>query len=273
MKTFITRSVSGFFYAGIIIGAIFAGPLTFGVIMLLFLVIGLTELGKIARKREISISVFSHYVIPISIYITVLLIFNKFLPWQYSGICIGLLFITLISELFRNSDKTFENIAINLLGIIYLVLPLLMLSMLFYRDFNQQEQTVIILLALFFITWANDTFAYITGSLLGKNKLFERLSPKKTWEGSFGGLLFSLLFAYIFSLFFDEFTLIEWLLFSVIIVVFGTFGDLFESMLKRYANIKESGNVMPGHGGILDRIDSILFVAPFIFIYIYFILN
>lgn len=121
--------------------------------------------------------------------------------------------------------------------------------------------------------WVNDTFAYLTGMLLGKHKFFERISPKKTWEGTIGGAVFTIVGAYVFSFFINDFTNFEWMGLGLVIVIFGTFGDLIESMIKRTYGIKDSGKIMPGHGGILDRLDSILIAAPFVLLYVVFILN
>jgi phosphatidate cytidylyltransferase len=109
--------------------------------------------------------------------------------------------------------------------------------------------------------------------MFGRHKFFERLSPKKTWEGTIGGALFGIAGSFVLSLFYPELTIPEWIGYALTIIIFGTFGDLFESMMKRTAGLKDSGNIMPGHGGILDRFDSILMAAPFAFIYIVFVLN
>jgi phosphatidate cytidylyltransferase len=121
-------------------------------------------------------------------------------------------------------------------------------------------------ISIFILIWTNDTFAYIIGKKWGKNKLFERISPKKTIEGFAGGVLFCILASIILSLFFNFFSLGIWISSAIFVGVFGTIGDLIESKFKREANVKDSGNIMPGHGGILDRLDSIIFVAPFLYI-------
>jgi phosphatidate cytidylyltransferase len=117
----------------------------------------------------------------------------------------------------------------------------------------------------------NDTFAYLTGVTFGKHRLFERISPKKSWEGFVGGGLAALLSGYVFSLIIPEISLIQWLIFSEITVVFGTFGDLIESLIKRTVHVKDSGNIIPGHGGLLDRFDSMLLAAPSVFIFLWFL--
>ena len=124
-----------------------------------------------------------------------------------------------------------------------------------------------LLIAVLVIIWCNDILAYLTGSFFGKHRLFERISPKKTWEGFAGGLIMALVAAFILSLFSSTLSVIEWLILALIIVLTATIGDLSESMLKRYAGVKDSGNLMPGHGGILDRFDAVLFATPFVFIY------
>ena len=134
----------------------------------------------------------------------------------------------------------------------------------------------ILLLALFVIIWASDTFAYLAGSLFGKHKLFPSISPNKSWEGVVGGLIGALLTAMVFYLTVSEPTaceisvsLIRWLIFAVVIVVFGTLGDLLESLLKRTVGVKDSGHIMPGHGGLLDRLDSVIFAVIPAAVYIF----
>ncbi len=125
-----------------------------------------------------------------------------------------------------------------------------------------------LVLAFFVIIWVDDTFAYLSGMLLGKHKLFKSISPNKTWQGTIGGAIFSLVAAWIFSIFSPWLDVTTWLAFASVLIIFGTFGDLVESMFKRRLGIKDSGDIMPGHGGILDRLDSVLIAAPFIFVFI-----
>jgi phosphatidate cytidylyltransferase len=113
--------------------------------------------------------------------------------------------------------------------------------------------------------------AYIVGMTLGKHKMFERISPKKSWEGAIGGFVFSIVAAYLISIFYNELTTIQWLIFASLIVVFGTFGDLAESMLKRSLNVKDSSSILPGHGGFLDRFDSLFLAVPAVYLYLQFI--
>jgi phosphatidate cytidylyltransferase len=125
-----------------------------------------------------------------------------------------------------------------------------------------------IILGFFILLWTNDTGAYLSGKYFGKHKLFERISPKKTWEGSIGGGILTLAFAYVLSIYFTNLNITNWLIIGVLIAVFGGLGDLVESMLKRSLGIKDSGKLLPGHGGILDRFDGLLLSVPFVYGYL-----
>ncbi|MDG2074811.1 MAG: phosphatidate cytidylyltransferase, partial [Polaribacter sp.] len=157
------------------------------------------------------------------------------------------------------------------LQLIYLTLPFyFLISIPFIFGEYQPE---IVICTLIFI-WVNDSFAYLVGKNFGKTKLFESVSPKKTIEGFIGGLVFSLIAAFIISKQYENsnINLLDWMIIGSILSIFGTIGDLIESKFKRQANIKDSGNIMPGHGGLLDRLDSLFFAAPFVYLYLYFII-
>ncbi len=130
-----------------------------------------------------------------------------------------------------------------------------------------------ILLGIFILIWASDSGAYVFGVTMGKNKLFERISPKKTWEGFIGGVVISQVAAFLLSRYFGDLGYLHWGIIAGIVAVFGTLGDLVESMIKRSVKIKDSGKILPGHGGILDRFDSLLFTIPVIFTYLYFFIK
>lgn len=176
--------------------------------------------------------------------------------------------LVLVFGLYQKRINPIHNWAYFLLGQIFVALPFALLNFIMFVDGMQP----LILLALFVTIWVNDTGAYLFGITFGKHRLFERISPKKSWEGFFGGALAASVSGYIFSLFIPQLSLFEWIIFSEIIVVFGTYGDLIESLLKRTVNVKDSGTAIPGHGGLLDRFDSMLLAAPVIYIYLSFIL-
>jgi phosphatidate cytidylyltransferase len=171
-------------------------------------------------------------------------------------------------KLYKKTErKPFTNIAYTFLGIFYVAVPIALLNI---ATFENNAYDYQIIFGCLFILWASDTGAYFAGSLFGKRKLFERISPKKSWEGFIGGAILASVFAYGMPYFFSaighEPTIRswQWLMVGVIIIVGGTFGDLVESLLKRSIEIKDSGTILPGHGGFLDRFDGLLISAPFI---------
>jgi phosphatidate cytidylyltransferase len=158
---------------------------------------------------------------------------------------------------------------ITIAGIIYIALPFSLLNFIIYPGISAKSDFYPwVLIGIFLIIWMYDSMAYVFGSMLGKHKICERISPKKSWEGLIGGAVFAVIMAIVNSLFFHELSLFNWIVIAVLIVVFGTSGDFFESKLKREAGVKDSGNILPGHGGMLDRFDTVLFAVPVIFVWI-----
>ncbi len=177
-----------------------------------------------------------------------------------------ILFVQIIADMLnKRTGSDWKIISQKITGIIYISLPLGLMNSLFYFG-GVDKVRISLILGLFILTWTSDVMAYLTGSLFGKHKLFERISPKKTWEGSIGGLLFALVAAFILSIFFTDISLIRWLVIAVVIVISGTLGDLAESLLKRNAGVKDSGKIFPGHGGVLDRLDAVIFATPMVFV-------
>lgn len=273
MSTFnnlIQRTFSGLIFISIVIVSILWHPYAFAVVFFAAIFLGLYEFYKMTYKPE---------TIEINVIVGTLggmiLFANGFLhaygltsPMIYSTYAFYLI-IVFIAELFRKKANPINNWAYYFLGQIYVAIPF---SLLNYIIFIQGYQPWL-LLALFITLWVNDTGAYITGMLFGKHKLFERVSPKKTWEGFIGGAVFALISGYILSRFITDISLWQWLVFSEIVVIFGTLGDLSESLLKRTENVKDAGKLIPGHGGILDRFDSMILAAPVIWIYLSWILS
>jgi len=176
--------------------------------------------------------------------------------------------IFLILKLFGKSTP-FGAFSPTLFGILFIVLPFCYLILSYsYVSYYNSENNARIILGFFFLIWSNDTFAYMVGRAMGKTKLFERISPKKTWEGTIGGLVCTQGIAFLISIYFTELTPIHWSVMALIVSVFGTLGDLVESMLKRNLGVKDSGNILPGHGGILDRFDAVIISAPFVVTYL-----
>lgn len=180
-----------------------------------------------------------------------------------------LAFMAFIYELFKGSAHPFRNIALVISGIIYIGVPMILLQFLAFDGTNDYFNTKIII-GLIVMNWLNDSGAYMVGSRIGKTPLFPRISPKKTWEGTLGGVFFCLVTGYLFSIYYPILSTFDWMALGIITAIFGTLGDLVESMLKRSVNKKDSGNLLPGHGGMLDRFDAFIFLLPFAAAYVYF---
>jgi len=180
----------------------------------------------------------------------------------YNGVLLflPLVALSLVYELYTSSEKPFTNIGVLSLGVFYIGIPLALVPMIAFRPGSFHPN---IIFGLLLLTWANDTGAYLIGSQIGRTKLFPRISPKKTWEGSLGGVVVAFMAAYLLSMVFKDLALKDWLVLALLVSIFGSIGDLVESMLKRSLNIKDSGNLLPGHGGMLDRFDAFLFLLPF----------
>lgn len=191
------------------------------------------------------------------------LIEKELIPYQNYYILSPLLTLIFFIKLYKaKDDKPFLNIAYTFLGIIYVALPFALLTVLaFIKDARYDPQLI---MGCLFLLWASDSGAYFAGTKFGKTKLFERVSPKKSWEGSMGGLVAALLVAYLLGLSFTQYAAWQWMVIGLIIVVAGTYGDLVESLFKRSINIKDSADTIPGHGGFLDRFDGLLLSIPFI---------
>jgi phosphatidate cytidylyltransferase len=176
--------------------------------------------------------------------------------------------VFLIFHLFRPIEQfTFFSPA--LFGILYVITPFcLLLTSYSSGSYWSSINNSYIILGFFFLIWSNDTFAYLVGITIGRNKLLERISPKKSWEGFIGGVVCTQGIAYLLSIFISEPGPLHWHAIALIVSVTGTLGDLVESMFKRTLGVKDSGNILPGHGGILDRFDAVLISAPFVVVYL-----
>lgn len=186
-------------------------------------------------------------------------------PWVFL-FAVPFLMLIYLCELYQKSEKPFHNIAYTLMGVAYASFPFILFYALAYLDGSYNAHYP---LAFLIMLWCNDTGAYLAGRQLGKRKLFERHSPKKTWEGFVGGVLSSIVAAYVIAMYFGDLPVGKWICMALIIAVFGTLGDLTESMLKRSFQVKDSGNLLPGHGGLLDRFDGLLMAAPLVYIFLY----
>jgi len=265
VNNLVLRSITGIFFVAVVVSSIIFNPIFFACLFFCVTLLGLHEfyglLQKGGRAPQIGLGIISGGLL----FAGLAAVANKWIDAKWLLALIPLIPISFISELYRNKPSPFENVALTLLGVFYIALPFGLMNY-FYLPFL--HYSFIILLGYFVILWINDTFAYLFGSAFGKHRLFERISPKKSWEGSIGGALVSIITAWVFASFDHSLSLIQWIVITVIIVISGTLGDLVESMLKRSLNCKDSGTLLPGHGGILDRFDAVLISAPLIFVYI-----
>jgi phosphatidate cytidylyltransferase len=268
-KDILKRAITGVIFLVVLISAILYSPYTLTFIFFVVLLIGNAETNRMISIPTIhpqpilsGILTKLMYLLPVGYFLG---LFD--LKWVLS-ILIVIVFIP-IFELFRNLKHPMANIAYSILPAIYLGLPMATLVAIAWHDGTFDPY---MLLGLFIVIWVYDSGAYLFGTLLGKHKLFERISPKKTWEGAIGGGIVAVLTAtFVLGYYIPTLTIFQWLIASILIVVFGTFGDLMESLLKRSAGVKDSGNILPGHGGILDRFDSVLTASIIFWLYLQFI--
>lgn len=180
------------------------------------------------------------------------------------------LLILFSSSSFIKRDDILFGIIYSVFGQLYITIPLCMLMIMSNSKGNPfgERYDSLPLLALFVFIWINDTAAYFIGSLIGKHKLVKHISPKKTTEGFVAGAVFTILASTIFAYHYNEFSILFWIGFAVIVSLFGSLGDLFESLIKRTCSVKDTGKLIPGHGGILDRMDSLLIAIPALYLYL-----
>jgi phosphatidate cytidylyltransferase len=260
--------LSGTIYVALIVTAILLGNFVFAAIFGVLCAMTTREFHQLTNKQSnvngaVTVGMLCSFLLFEGVYLfnsnyTKLFNTAKILFFIY----ILLLFGVFIIEVFRKKTNPINNIAYGFLGQIYIAVPFALMAVIFTKV------NAVLLLALFVIIWVNDSFAYLVGTRFGKHRLCERISPKKSWEGFCGGLLGAMITGCVFSFFFPQLNLLQWLVFVLITVVFGTFGDLLESLIKRTAGVKDSGNIMPGHGGFLDRLDSVIFAAPAVVVFL-----
>lgn len=266
MGNFIKRTLSAAIFAIILIAGITLHPIGFLAVFLGITLMGTFEFYKLAKKANSSPQLYTGMIAAGILFLACFV--TKYLNITSLFLLFSIIIVMIpIIELYRKKENPFTNIAFTLLGLIYVALPFSLLNYMAF-PFDDQQFHYKIILGVFVMIWANDTGAYLVGVNFGKHRLFERISPKKSWEGSIGGAITTLIVAWLCSIYLVELTLIQWFVIGVIVVLFGSIGDLVESLFKRSINIKDSGNILPGHGGILDRFDAILLVSPMVFIFL-----
>ena len=279
MDETLKRGISGAVYVLLLLASILYSTESFLILFGIFLVISLFEFCNLIQVNKLIPIIFGS---ALYVLITIISNYDSTKSIDIQSLDIILLATTLLISLkcivflFDNKNHKISNLSKYLYLLGYITLPFIFITKISFgiKDYNPK-----IIIGLFILIWTNDTFAYIVGKSIGKYKLFEKISPKKTIEGFFGGLIFAIFAGYLISMYlikpseqFRDKSILIWTIIAAIVGVVGTIGDLIESKFKRVAGVKDSGKIMPGHGGVLDRLDSVIFVAPFIFLF-YKILN
>ncbi|MDR0961261.1 MAG: phosphatidate cytidylyltransferase [Mediterranea sp.] len=272
-KNLIQRTVTGVLFVAIIVGCILYSPLAFGVLFALIAALSVYEFGVLVNSyagvqvNKLLTALSGAYLFLALMSFAINAVGSQiFLPYLL------LMMYLLIAELYKKQPDPVANWAYSMLSQLYVALPFAVLNMLAFHytpASGSVSYNPILPLSVFVFIWLNDTGAYCVGTLLGKHRLFERISPKKSWEGSIGGGVVALVAALVFAHYFPFMPVLKWMGLALTVVVFGTWGDLTESLLKRHLGIKDSGHILPGHGGMLDRFDSALLAIPAAVVYLH----
>ena len=276
MGEFWKRTIFGIMFAVVVLGCLFMGGMFAAIMLAAVVMIGSTEIANLYSKG--SENPLKNVVQTLSIMLYVFLaVFAESPDTMEGSIFIAPVFfnIPLLIALFSKKHDYIKVVGATWLSMIFVAFPCGIMMMFYNEYFIGTDKGWLLLMFSILLIWVNDIFAYLTGVSIGRHKLFRRISPKKTIEGSIGGAVFTMLFAYLLNrfvlnvFFFDNYLNdIQVLILALGVVVFGTLGDLTESMMKRHAGVKDSGNLIPGHGGILDRFDATFMALPFVFIYL-----
>ncbi len=268
MSNLTRRTLTGLILVALVIAAIVTDQHLFALLFLIFTIIGLWEFYSMVERAGVFPNKIGGIVAGIVLFTTNAMIAMNMINLEYLLLNFIFVFLIFLLELYRNNPNPFTNIAFTFFGLLYVAVPFSLLNYYPNPAFLPGVYHTSFLLGFFFMIWINDTGAFLLGTAFGRHRLFERVSPKKTWEGAMGGALLTFASACVISMYYSHIYLRDWLIIAAIIVVFGTYGDLFESMFKRSINAKDSGTILPGHGGVLDRFDSVFMAAPFVFVYL-----
>ncbi|MDE5760488.1 MAG: phosphatidate cytidylyltransferase [Bacteroides sp.] len=273
-NNFLQRAITGVLFVIVLVGCILCGPLSFGFLFTLICALSVHEFAQLVNNSgEVSINKTITALGGAYLFLALM----SFCTQQSSGSRVflpylALLLYLMIAELYLKKKNPIGNWAFSMLSQLYVALPFALLNVLAFHHSPETSSVTynpILPLSIFVFIWLSDTGAYCVGSLIGKHRLFERISPKKSWEGSIGGSVFSIASSLIFAHFFPFMPGWQWVGLAIVVVIFGTWGDLTESLMKRQLGIKDSGNILPGHGGMLDRFDSALIAIPAAVVYLY----
>ena len=273
-NNFIQRAVTGVLFVTVLVGCILYSPFSFGILFTIISALSVHEFARLINQNgEISLNKTITSLGGAYLFLALMSFCTQqsvgarvFLPY------LALLLYLMITELYLKKKDPTGNWAYSMLSQLYVALPFALLNVLAFQNSPETGSVTynpILPLSIFVFIWLSDTGAYCVGSLIGKHRLFERISPKKSWEGSIGGGAFSIASSLAFAHFFPFMSWWQWAGLATVVVIFGTWGDLTESLMKRQLGIKDSGNILPGHGGMLDRFDSALMAIPVAVVYLY----
>lgn len=267
MNDIIVRSLSGVLFVLLMLGSFLLGSHYFTPVLFILFTLGLNEYYRLFRNGLLD-RVLKGYALLAGVLMFLFLILPELglLPLAMKWMLFPIAFLAFSLVLFSKKISPISQLATLSFGWIYLIIPFYFLFQIASFT-NGDTFHWRFIVGLFILVWTNDTFAYLSGRLFGKTKLFERISPKKTWEGTIGGLFFTIIAGLIYAFYLED-SYIFWGISALIISPCAVFGDLFESLLKRTVGVKDSGRLMPGHGGILDRFDAVMYAAPFFFVWI-----
>jgi len=268
LKNFIQRVAFGILYLVVIIGSLFLGRFAYGFVFLLITLIALYEFYALTKASGAFPQVILSLITGGVVFILSFLVSARLADPGLLLLILPFLIVIFILALFSEKPDVMKNTAISFLGIVYVAIPMSVINLMAFPSGNAFGYTHRIILGILTLVWINDSGAYLVGMTIGRHRLFERISPKKSWEGAIGGALLTLICALWLHLIMGSLHRTDWLFIAVIVSVFGVFGDLTESLFKRSVGQKDSGKIIPGHGGLLDRIDSILFVMPLAAVYL-----
>jgi phosphatidate cytidylyltransferase len=256
----ITRAITGFVFVSLLLFSILYSSTSFVFCFFIFMMIAVHEMSKMLVLKQKGI-----YFIAALLFVTNVESLSTNYDILFEAVLVLLIVFKFLQQLFSKNQNAIRELGNLFLALTYACLPFVFLvNIPFFMGSYQHS----IIVGLFLLIWGNDTFAYLTGISIGKTKLYERISPKKTVEGFLGGTISTLIIAYALAHYLPILSNIHWMSMGLIVSVFGVLGDLIASMFKRIVKVKDTGNIIPGHGGIIDRLDSIIFAAPIVFVYL-----